>query len=1038
MIRFLCIAVSVGFASHLCAQEANLETQSVPPVSVVHHDKDSHSQHGSSASTQTSIAGNAEVAEVIKTFEGRGVMRDDSAPTNARKALSEFKIRDGFEINLVASEPDLAQPLFLTWDSRGRLWVVEYRQYQFPAGLKVVRYDEHLRAVFDRVPQPPPSGPKGADRISVFEDTDGDGEYDKRKTVIDGLNIATSVAVDHDGIWVLNPPYLLYYPDTDHNDVPDGPPEVHLSGFGIQDTHSVANSLSLAPDGWLYGANGSTTVGNVSSAVTKGVRFEGQCIWRYHPKSKVFEIYAEGGGNTFSFEFDAGGRVFSGTNGGNTRGWYYPQGSFSHKNWGKHGPLTNPYAFGFFGPMKLEGDTRRFAQAFCIYEGGLFPSSFDQTIIAANSLHNLIWHSQLVADGSTYRTIDSSNLVDSNDRWFRPVYVGVGPDGAVYIADWYDTRLSHVSPLDDWHKESGRIYRVIPKKAQPKFTEGDLHLSSPNQLLKCFDSKNKWIRHRAAMELGWRNDQSVEQQLVQRVLNQHSLESLWVLIQMDRLPKDRANSFLKSRSADIRRWTIRALGDQHLDHHQLVVMAASEPDIHVRSQLASTAKRVSADSGLGIVKGLLSYDEDVNDPQMPLLIWWAIESHADSFDEVETMFSDHDVWQSEITQQFILERIMQRYALTSDETSLERCARLVLLAPDDASRHRLLEAFNLAFQGRPIPRLPETLHTAFAAYRERIGGSDLVFGIRQGNAKKITEALGLLGNPNSNIPLAIEVATAFGEIRNEKAEGLLLALATGRVNSSSALQRVALASLRIYDSPSIADQIFKNISSRISREHGLRDTAFRTLATRKTWASRLVAELDSQWRVRREHVPEDVVQQLRTYSTPEISRLVEKVFGSLSKNATDKQLAEMKRLRELVATRSGDASRGKNHFSKKCQACHSLFGEGGRIGPGLDGYERGKRTFWIDAIVVPGLEIREGFQSYLALTDDGRAITGMITEQTTDSVTIRTGEKQQTTLPRNTIEVLRAVPTSLMPANLLDDLSDQEICDLFAYLSLGT
>ena len=144
------------------------------------------------------------------------------------------------------------------------------------------------------------------------------------------------------------------------------------------------------------------------------------------PSTKVFEIYAEGGGNTFSLDIDSKGRVFTGTNGGNTRGWYFPQGSYSNKNWGKHGPLTNPYAFGFFPPMKFEGDGRRFPQAFCIYEGGLFPEEFDGTIVAPNALQNLIWNSPRFRDGSTYRTVDeaepcreSRSLVSSRLRRCR-------------------------------------------------------------------------------------------------------------------------------------------------------------------------------------------------------------------------------------------------------------------------------------------------------------------------------------------------------------------------------------------------------------------------------------------------------------------------------------------------------------------------------------------------------------------------------------------------------------------------------------------
>ncbi|NND95879.1 MAG: dehydrogenase, partial [Pirellulaceae bacterium] len=226
-----------------------------------------------------SRAGNDKVAQIMKTYGGRGVMADDSPPTPPEKAVGEFRMRDGLEIQLVASEPVVSQPLFLSWDSRGRMWVVQYRQYQYPAGLKVVRFDQHLRAVFDKVPDPPPKGTPGLDKITVHEDTDGDGRYDSHKDVLTGLNIVSSVAIGHGGIWVLNPPYLMFYPDADRDDVPDGDPEVHLSGFGLQDTHSIANSLMFGPDGWLYGCNGSTTVGDVSSAVTKGVRFQGQCVW---------------------------------------------------------------------------------------------------------------------------------------------------------------------------------------------------------------------------------------------------------------------------------------------------------------------------------------------------------------------------------------------------------------------------------------------------------------------------------------------------------------------------------------------------------------------------------------------------------------------------------------------------------------------------------------------------------------------------------------------------------------------------------------
>jgi hypothetical protein len=124
--------------------------------------------------------GNARVQEMAKAFKGRGVQADDTPPSTPTEALKKFTLRRGLTVDLIAAEPAITQPIHGSWDSRGRLWVVQYRQYPFPAGLKVVSYDTHLRAQFDKVPLPPPSGEKGADIISVLEDTDGDGTYDKQ------------------------------------------------------------------------------------------------------------------------------------------------------------------------------------------------------------------------------------------------------------------------------------------------------------------------------------------------------------------------------------------------------------------------------------------------------------------------------------------------------------------------------------------------------------------------------------------------------------------------------------------------------------------------------------------------------------------------------------------------------------------------------------------------------------------------------------------------------------------------------------------
>ncbi len=302
-----------------------------------------------------------------------------------------FTVPDDLEFEQVLAEPSVRQPVFLNFDERGRMWIVQYLQYPLPAGLKIVSRDNYWRNIYDKVPPPPPHHFPGQDKITIHESTRGDGVFDKQRTFVDGLSIVTAVARGRGGVWVLNPPYLLFYPDANDDDVPDGDPVVHLAGFGLEDTHSVVNSLRWGPDGWLYGAQGSTVTSHVvrPGSKEKPVDSMGQLIWRYHPPSHRYEIFAEGGGNAFGVEIDSQGRIFSGHNGGDTRGFYYVQGAYCQKGFQKHGPLSNPYAFGYFPAMPQPGATR-FSHQFLIYDGGALPAKYHGALLAIAPLQSEI------------------------------------------------------------------------------------------------------------------------------------------------------------------------------------------------------------------------------------------------------------------------------------------------------------------------------------------------------------------------------------------------------------------------------------------------------------------------------------------------------------------------------------------------------------------------------------------------------------------------------------------------------------------------
>ena len=999
------------------------------------------------------VAGNEAVKKIMETRPGRGVMRDDTPPTPPQEAVKKFKHRSDVAIDLMAHEPVVEQPLYVSWDSKGRMWVTQYRQYQFPAGLKIVSYDQHLRAKFDKVPLPPPRGDKGADKITVFEDTDGDGFFDKHEDVITGLNIASAALHGMGRIWVLNPPYLLSYPDADFDAKPDGNPEVELSGFGLEDTHSVATSLQWGMDGWLYGANGSTTTGNVSSANTKNVKWEGQCIWRYHPKKKTFEIYAEGGGNTFSLDFDSKGRLFSGTNGA-TRGMHYEQGSYGIKGWGKHGPLTNPYAFGWFEHMKHEGDNKRFPQAFTIYEGGLLGSAYEGKIIAPNALHNLVYVSERLPDGSTFRTKDEEQLITTTDRWFRPVWAGVGPDGGFYMADWYDTRLSHVSPIDDWHKTSGRIYRVRPASGAPKLKPFDLSKASGEELLGYLSHPNEWFRKQAVLEIGWRGMRDLEPKFFELILSNNSdsksLEYLWAwdgLVQngTSTMPIEPAvYQSLKHKDPYVRRWAVKMIGEGLISDigESLFDLVRKETHLEVRAQLLASAKKLSAISGLPLL-WVADNDDAMKDEHTMLLAWWALESKAEK--ERAAVFSflkdfkfsmkvkkQTGFAESKLFRDHLAEKLAKRYALAGGEENLNSCADLLSLSADEGIRAPVVRGIASAFEGAEMPKLPDSLTKALNDYMAKQSGGDLTLALRSGNAEALKNALKLLSDAKATNTARIAIAKTLAELG--KQEAVMPMVAILKSSAATSLKRGMLQAAAKFDDKRLPEALLLGWEGQIAGDKALREDALRVMAGRKEWAQ-ILMNFVNEWKVPAKHFTIDIVRQLSLHKDADIDASIEKHWkGLLATGPTPEKKKEAERIKAVLKTGLGDADKGKIQFMARCFACHKLFGEGGAIGPELTGYDRANVDFWLDNLFTPSLEIREGFGAYTVKTKGGQLLTGLMDAQDTKGIVIKDLAGNKTAIKQADIEKLEASPVSLMPEGLTAGMSDADLKDLFAYL----
>ena len=965
----------------------------------------------------------------------RGAIDWAAGARSPQASWQTLRAPDDLAIDLVLSEPTITQPVFVNFDERGRMWVVEYRQYPHPAGLKILSRDRVWRNVYDRVPPPPPHAKgspfRGADRISIHEDTNGDGTFDKSKVFLDGLNLCTAVAHGRGGVFVLSPPYLLFYADRDRNDEPDGDgrPVVHLSGFGLEDTHSIANSLRWGPDGWLYGAQGSTVSSDiiVVGKSSEPYHTQGQHIWRYHPDRREFEVFSEGGGNAFGCEIDTKGRVFSGHNGGNTRGFHYPQGGYLRKGFHKHGALSNPYAFGFF-PHMPHGKVARFTHNFIVYEGHTLPARYRGRLFGVDPLNRYVPIAERIADGATFRTRDIGKAIHTDDEWFRPVDIKHGPDGAVYVCDWYDAQVSHYGNHEGKiDKSSGRVYRVRAREhvAPPRF---DLGNESNKTLIATLAHANRWHRETARRVLADRSDEATFAALRRGIAaksGQLALESLWTLYASGGFTDEIAAIGLTHVDPHVRAWSVRLIGDDRTISptvlSRLLAVAGDEPNAEVRSQLAATAKRLPARACAAVFSHLVGRDSDRADRYIPLQLWWALESVCSRAPDLAiAAFSSSAIWSSKLVREHLLWRVMRRFAATGKRSDLLRCARLLELAPDPDARRSLLDGFEQAFKGRAMTGLPTRLATAIS----KADGATLALRARRGERAALEEALRLVADPNQPSVRRETYIELLAELREPRVVPALLQLLRNR------LAPTALAALEQFDAPEIATAV---LTAYPDLSESAAEVARNLFAARAEWTAALISAANAG-KVDKATFSADAVARMRRHEAPEIQAGLDRLWGKQRKPTSQALRTEIRRIKQIVTTGKGDPYRGKPLFLARCATCHQLYTDGREVGPDLTNYVRGDLDSMLLAIVDPAAEIREGFEQLLVTMKDGRILVGSKADQDGAVLVLRSSDGQPKRLPRRNIESIEPIAGSQMPFDLLTGMTKQQLRDLFAYL----
>ena len=970
-------------------------------------------------------------------------------PPEAAKRMAPA---DGLAVRVFAAEPDVRQPIFVRCDDRGRVWTIQYLQYPNPAGLKRVAVDRWSRTVYDRVPEPPPKGPRGADRITICEDTDGDGTADTFKDFVAGLNLCTGVEFGHAGVYVLQAPYLLHYPDRDRDDVPDADPEVLLTGFGMEDAQSLANHLTWGPDGWLYGLNGSTTTCRI-----RGVEFQ-QGVWRYHPVTREFELFCEGGGNVFGLTFDDAGNLFYSSNLGLF--WHAFPGAYYLKNVGKHGPLHNPYAYGHLSHVAHDAPTGGPTTGGTVYRGDSFPARFRGHFLAGDFLRHTASSWELKRSGATVTATFRELLLDSRDPWFGATDLCVGPDGAVYVSDFYDKRTAHPDPEADWDRSNGRVYRVqaVGATAAPKI---DLGALSPAELVALLRHANGWYADRARVLLAGkagRESWAALKELARDKEPRLALRGLWALHATDGLDDAFAEEMLANPAEHVRAWTVRLLGDKKTVSPRLAArfagLAQTDPSVVVRAQLACTAKRLPGEQAWPVVMHLLLRDADATDPVVPWLLWWALEDKAISdHGRVVAFFARPE--RNRVLFQANLARLVRRYAAEGTAVGYDAAARLITSRPATEQK-RLFEHLDRGLAERatgpaavgqgglfetlaappgdiPPPRRkvapPTEALTELVRQARREAPSSpfvtrLAYRIGEGPVEQIHRELADPNTPRQLLLERLELLEEFG------AESDARAVLPHLSSKDAAVQTRALAVLGRVGGAGVGAAI---VGAYPTLPAALKPRARGFVFARREWARDFLALVDAGT-VAPADVPVEQVRLLALLGDAGIDAAVRKHWGRVTPGTAEEKLAEVRRFSNDLRAGSGDVVRGKALFTQHCGACHKLFGEGGTVGPDLTNTSRADTAWLLASVVDPGAVVRAQYVPVAVRTDDGVVRTGIVAEQDGASLTLADAKGERTRVPRERVESVRDLTVSLMPEKLLDALTPQERRDLFRYL----
>lgn len=980
-------------------------------------------------------------------------------PLSAEEAVKKMVVPQGFSVEIVAKEPDVVNPVGMAIDEKGRFWITE--SFEYPR----------------REPGP------GKDHIKVLEDTDGDGVVDKTTIFAEGLNIPSGIAVGYGGVWVANSPDILFMQDTD-GDLKADKIETVVTGFGRDDTHELPNSLTWGPDGWLYGLNGVFNYCNVKYSPTnpnydpKHPGFKFTCaMFRIHPRTREFQIFAEGTSNPWGIAFNGDGEAFISACVIDHL-WHIVESAYYIRQGGPYPPHT--------WPMRSIVDHKHQKAAYCgitWFDSEAYPEEYRNVLYMGNIHGGCINADIAERSGATYKgrphpgfpapkgafehdTVakigegNDAKLADfltANDAWFMPVVQKVGPDGCLYLLDWYDRYHCYQDANADpagIEREKGRLYRVVYQGHQNK-KAADLGAKSDDELIALLDDTNVYNRTTAQRLLQERLTTSLAKKLVGVVIDEatsdrqrtHALFSALAHLKFSELFQE-VKRMPVSIKTKIEPWLVRRTMDDPRWAARMSVTIESQQD-QLDQHLSGYDQRKLAQAAIGAGK----FPQNVPFASRFLL---AILKHSDN----DPMLS-HLVWQNLVSR--ILEApddfatvLSHQLKGQGDELSVLLSRSIALLSSTQVDGHLLgnLLADVVRAAGVPTEVKRDCLQVVSQALRQgQLSGvqrrsllASLVMKTSDEGAvqSSLISVLALLGDLES-MQVVIKTFNETGRQPSERIEALQVLVAAKAPhiisnvgdaiggNSVSKEFRIAvIEAISGVNDPEIGDFLIDNYPT---WESDVQPRVIEVLTQRDTWSVALLQEIEAR-KIDKEAVNLNQLKRVASFKNEELQKLVAKVYGQIRADRRSDRQHVINFHRDFLNGTPGDPHKGVAIFKKVCAQCHKMYGDGAEVGPDITRNGRNNWDQLLQNVFDPSAVIGPGYQARQLATDDGRILTGLPVEESDQRVVLKIQGGKLETIPRDKIEAYKVSEVSMMPEDLEKQLKPQELADLFAYLAL--